>query len=99
MVKVWNQRRSSYRPEADAEYPVPDAQDEGGHGGSDPLLIDEFVRFVREGGRTDTSPVAARMAVAAGVRATQSLRDGGTPRRSPALAPELIAYFERGQER
>jgi predicted dehydrogenase len=99
VVKVWNSRRSGYRGEADAEYPVPDAQDEGGHGGSDPLLIEEFVRFVREGGRTDTSPVAARMAVAAGVRATQSLRDGGTPREVPALDPELIAYFERGQER
>ncbi|MEU5996387.1 Gfo/Idh/MocA family oxidoreductase [Streptomyces sp. NPDC047197] len=99
VVKVWNERRSAYRPEADAEYPVPDAQDEGGHGGSDPLLIEEFVRFVREGGRTDTSPVAARMAVAAGVRATQSLRDGGTPREVPVLDPELIAYFERGQTR
>ncbi|TGA95887.1 Gfo/Idh/MocA family oxidoreductase [Streptomyces sp. MZ04] len=99
VVKVWNSRRSGYRGEADVEYLVPDAQDEGGHGGSDPLLIDEFVRFVREGGRTDTSPVAARMAVAAGVRATQSLRDGGTPREVPTLDPELIAYFERGQTR
>ncbi|MEV8314181.1 Gfo/Idh/MocA family oxidoreductase [Streptomyces sp. NPDC059900] len=99
VVKVWNSRRSGYRAEADAEYLVPDEQDEGGHGGSDPLLIDEFVRFVREGGRTDTSPVAARMAVAAGVRATQSLRDGGTPREVPDLDPELVAYFERGQTR
>ncbi|MEU6993971.1 Gfo/Idh/MocA family oxidoreductase [Streptomyces sp. NPDC046465] len=98
-VKVWNARRSGYRSEADAEYLVPDAEDDGGHGGADPLLIDEFVRFAREGGRTDTSPVAARMAVAAGVRATQSLRDGGTPREVPALDPELIAYFERGQTR
>ncbi|MEU6763134.1 Gfo/Idh/MocA family oxidoreductase [Streptomyces sp. NPDC046853] len=99
VVKVWNSRRSAYRADADAEYLVPDEQDEGGHGGSDPLLIDEFVRFVREGGRTDTSPVAARMAVAAGVRATQSLRDGGTPREVPDLDPELVAYFERGQTR
>ncbi|MEU6123943.1 Gfo/Idh/MocA family oxidoreductase [Streptomyces sp. NPDC047123] len=98
-VKVWNTRRSGYRGEADAVHPVPDAQDAGGHGGADPLLVDEFVRFVREGGRTDTSPVAARMAVAAGVRATESLRDGGTPREVPDLDPELIAYFERGQTR
>ncbi|MEV5976344.1 Gfo/Idh/MocA family oxidoreductase [Streptomyces sp. NPDC052114] len=99
VVKVWNSRRSGYRDEADAVYPVPDAQDDGGHGGADPLLVDEFVRFVREGGRTDTSPAAARMAVAAGVRATESLRDGGTPREVPDLDPELIAYFERGQTR
>ncbi|MYY84418.1 MULTISPECIES: Gfo/Idh/MocA family oxidoreductase [unclassified Streptomyces] len=99
VVKVWNARRSGHRGAADAEYAVPDVQDEGGHGGADPLLVDEFVRFVREGGRTDTSPVAARMAVAAGERATQSLRDGGTPREVPSPDPELTAYFERGQTR
>ncbi|MFI7341642.1 Gfo/Idh/MocA family protein [Streptomyces sp. NPDC050085] len=99
VVKVWNSRRSGHRAEADAAYPVPDAADDAGHGGADPLLIDEFVRFVREGGRTDTSPVAARMAVAAGVRATESLRDGGTPRTVPGLDADLVAYFERGQSR
>ncbi|SEG75892.1 Predicted dehydrogenase [Actinacidiphila yanglinensis] len=96
VVKVWNSRRSAQRTDADAEYPVPE-QDEGGHGGADPLLIDEFLRFVRVGGRTDTSPVAARMAVAAGARATESLRDGGTPREVPPLDPELVAYFDNGQ--
>jgi hypothetical protein len=79
---------------------VPDvAEQDGEHGGADPLLIDEFLRFVRHGGRTDTSPVAARMAVAAGAGATESLRDGGTPRAVPPLDPELVAYFERGQVR
>ncbi|MFJ2395776.1 MULTISPECIES: Gfo/Idh/MocA family protein [unclassified Streptomyces] len=97
VVKVWNSRRSGHRDRADAEYPVPEPPEDAGHGGADPLLIDEFLRFVREGGRTDTSPVAARMAVAAGFRATESLRDGGTAREVPALDPELVAYFERGQ--
>ncbi|MFF2196637.1 Gfo/Idh/MocA family protein [Streptomyces sp. NPDC058157] len=96
-VRVWNARRSSYRAEPDARHPVPAAPSDGGHGGADPLLVDEFLRFVREGGRTDTSPVAARMAVAAGYGATQSLRDGGTPRRVPPLDPLLAAYFENGQ--
>lgn len=98
-VKVWNSRRSGHRRDADATYAVPDVRDDGGHAGADPLLIDEFVRFARQGGTTDTSPVAARMAVAAGVRATQSLRDGGTPREVPGLDPALIAYFEGGQVR
>ncbi|MET8290028.1 Gfo/Idh/MocA family protein [Streptomyces sp. NPDC048448] len=100
VVKVWNSRRSGHRALADAEYPVPEppeGPEDAGHGGADPLLIDEFLRFVREGGRTDTSPVAARMAVAAGFRATESLRDGGSAREVPALDPELVAYFERGQ--
>lgn len=97
VVKVWNGHRSGYRARPDAEYPVPETGGDSAHGGADPLLIDEFLRFVREGGRTDTSPVAARMAVAAGFRATESLRDGGTAREVPAVDPELLAYFERGQ--
>ena len=98
VVRVWNSRRSGYRERPDAEYAVPDVVGQDGeHGGADPLLIDEFLRFVRHGGRTDTSPVAARMAVAAGSGATESLRDGGTPREVPPLDPELVAYFERGQ--
>ncbi|MFH8791358.1 Gfo/Idh/MocA family protein [Streptomyces sp. NPDC017941] len=99
VVRVWNTRRSLYRATGDVEYAVPDVPDDDEHGGADPLLITEFVRFARDGGATDTSPVAARMAVAAGVRATQSLRDGGTPREVPELAPELVAYFARGQVR
>lgn len=99
VVKVWNSRRSGYRAEADAEYLIPDVEQDAEHGGADPLLIDEFLRFVREGGRTDTSPVAARMAVAAGYRATESLRGGGVPYEVPPLDAELVAYFERGQTR
>ncbi|WP_328679827.1 hypothetical protein [Streptomyces sp. NBC_00343] len=52
---------------------------------------------VQDGGRTDTSPVAARTAVAAGAGAIESLCDGGTPREAPPLDPELVACFERGQ--
>ncbi|MBP2479550.1 putative dehydrogenase [Crossiella equi] len=96
VVRVWNTGPTGYRGQADAEHLVPGTEDDD-HGGADPLVVAEFVRFAREGGRTDTSPVAARMAVAAGVRATESLRDGGTPREVPALAPGLRAYFERGQ--
>ncbi|MFJ9341878.1 Gfo/Idh/MocA family protein [Streptomyces sp. NPDC101733] len=96
-VRVWNTRRSGYRPEPDETYEVPDADGPQDHGGADPLLMDEFLRFARDGGATDTSPVAARMAVAAGCGATDSLRDGGTPRRVPPLDPGLVAYFEGGQ--
>lgn len=79
-VKVWNSRRSEYRAEPDETYEIPKAEDDHGHGGADPLIIDEFLRFVREGGVTDTSPVAARMAVAAGYQATSSLRAAWAPR-------------------
>jgi predicted dehydrogenase len=98
-VRVWNARRSGYRPEPDAEYRVSEPADDAEHGGADPLIIDEFLRFVREGGPTDTSPVAARMAVAAGYGATRSLRAGGAVEEVPPLDDDLVAYFEQGLRR
>ncbi|QYN33277.1 Gfo/Idh/MocA family oxidoreductase [Pseudonocardia sp. DSM 110487] len=95
VVKVWNRRRSGYAPDADAEHVLPPSTEV--HAGADRPLMAEFLRFVRDGGRTDTSPVAARMSVAAGVQATASLRAGGKPHDVPPLDPQLVAYFERGQ--
>ncbi|MFD0631058.1 Gfo/Idh/MocA family oxidoreductase [Catenulispora yoronensis] len=97
LVKVWNTGPTGYRADADIAYRVPDAV--GSHGGADGAIMAEFARFVRDGGATDTSPVAARMSVAAGYMATLSLRDGGTPLDVPPLDPELAAYFDRGQVR
>jgi predicted dehydrogenase len=94
-VKVWNSGPSGYREDCDIAYRVPDAQ--GSHGGADTQIMAEFCRFVRDGGVTDTSPVAARMSVAAGYMATMSLRDGGMPYDVPPLDPELAAYFDNGQ--
>jgi predicted dehydrogenase len=95
VVKVWNRRRSGYAPDADAEHRLPPSTQV--HAGADGPLMAEFLRFVREGGRTETSPVGARMSVAAGVQATASLRAAGEPRDVPPLDPQLAAYFERGQ--
>lgn len=97
VVKVWNSGRSDYRADADLEIEIPAA--EGGHAGADPRLVAEFIGFVRDGGATLTSPVAARAAVAAGFAATTSLRSNGIPVDVPALDPELVAYFDRGQTR
>jgi predicted dehydrogenase len=94
-VKVWNTGPTSYRQDCDIAYQVPAAT--GSHGGGDSRVMDEFCRFVRDGGPTDTSPVAARMSVAAGYMATLSLRNGGTPYDVPPLDPALIAYFDAGQ--
>lgn len=44
-----------------------------------------------------TSPVAARMAVAAGDLATRSLRGHGATPAVPPLAPELLEYFGNRQ--
>jgi predicted dehydrogenase len=97
VVKVWNSRRSGYRQDADQVVEIPGSTDH--HGGADPLLVDEYIRFVRNGGNTLTSPVAARAAVAAGYAATTSLRSNGTPIDIPPLDPALVAYFDNGQTR
>lgn len=96
VVRVWNQR-GTYEPNGNLEFPIPAA--EGGHHGADPALFSEFLRFVRVGEPTETSPVAAREAVAAAALAADSMRDGSTPRDVPAVDPRLVAYFETGQHR
>lgn len=95
VVKLWNRRHRGYA-EADEVFPIESAPD-AGHDGADALLVAEFLRFVRDGGLTETSPVAAREAVAAGILATRSLREDGSAIDIPALDPDLVAYFERGQ--
>ena len=93
VVKLWN-RRCSYNADGDEQFAF--APEAGGHGGGDPKIVAEFVRYLRDGGRTTTSPVAARYSVAAGCAATESLRSGGTPVDVPKLDPELAEYFNAG---
>ncbi|GII62500.1 oxidoreductase [Sphaerisporangium krabiense] len=95
VVRVWNAGRRAYDPEGDLTVPV--VAGEGGHGGADEELVDEFVRFARAGGATDTSPVAARDSVAAALGATESLRGGSVPLDVPPLAGDLAEYFANGQ--
>lgn len=83
-IMLWNRRKDSYRLIGD-EVHYGDPVDAGSHGGADPLIVEEFLHFVREGGATTATPQAARMAVAAGCLATASLRQGGVPREIPAL--------------
>ena len=93
-IGLWTKRTPGYA-EPDETVTIQDG--EGGHGGADPRLIAEFLRFAADGGPTQTSPVAARQAVAAGVLAAESLRADGGAREVPALPAELVAYFENGQ--
>lgn len=95
-IKVWNTRSQEGYVDADLEVKIAAAA--GGHGGADPRLIAEFLRFASEGGPTETSPVAARAVVAAGVLATESLRTDGSAKTIPPLREELLAYFAANQE-
>jgi predicted dehydrogenase len=92
-IRVWNQKRSGYRADADLVIPISGAEAEGLHGGADSALVAEFLRFAAVGGPTETSPVAAREAVAAGVAATESLRSGGVPVAVPGPDAAVAEYF------
>jgi len=92
-VKLWNKRQDTFRPEADETFTMELVS--GGHGGGDPRIVAEFVRYVREGGAINTSPVAARYSVAAGCKATESLRSGSAPMDVPELDQELRTYFDQ----
>lgn len=95
-VRVWDQR-TEFKEHGDEEIPIPDVP--GGHHGADPALFAEFLRFVRDSTPTDTSPVAAREAVAAGSMAADSLRKGSAPRDIPPLDPKIRQYFDLGQHK
>ncbi len=93
-IKLWN-RRHLYDPEGDARFPI--KGDDKGHDDADVLTISEFVSFITDGTPTDTSPLGAWYAVAAAIAATDSLRNGSSPRNVPELAPDIITYFTNNQ--
>jgi len=90
-VRVFDRRTDSWAPDEAQIFEI--GEKEGGHGGADPSIVAEFLRYVREGGATDTSPVAGRYAVAAGCAAAESLRNGGNTVVVPPVPDELAAYF------
>ena len=93
-IRIWN-RRHNWHASGDIE--IDPGSSEGDHGGADPRIVAEFIRFAREGGPTATSPIAARNSVATGCLAAESLRTGSEPRDVPPVSAEVAAYFgERG---
>ena len=93
-IHLWTSRRSGPGRPDDVEVI---ARAEGGHGGADPSLVAEFLRFARSGGSTEVSVIAAREAVATGVRGAESIRSGGVPLEVPPVADEIREYFDGGQ--
>lgn len=88
-IFVWNRRRDTYRMIGDEVY-YGDPIAGGSHGGADPMIVQEFLQYVRgEIHETTATPEAARMSVATGYMATMSLRNGGQPYDVPALPKEL----------
>ena len=92
-VHVWTRRGPRSTP--DVIYKLKPAT--GNHGGADEPIVKNFIDFVRFGAKTNTSPVAARQSVAAGVLGHESMRTGNNRRDVPPLREELVKYFENNQ--
>jgi len=84
-IHLWN-RRMGYQEMGNEVFRVPNI--EGGHGGSDPLMIQDFVNFLRGQQRQGATPWDARMAVATGYLGAESLRHGSVPFDLPDCPPE-----------
>jgi len=76
-IHLWNQR-TGYSEMGHEIFRISPA--EGGHGGADPAIVADFIRFLRTGERLGATPMDARMATAAGCLATDSIRNGNVPR-------------------
>ena len=75
IIALWNKRKDNHRLLGDEQRDVTIST--GGHGGADPKIVDEFIRYVRDDAPTSITPVEARNAVATGYYATMSIRNGG----------------------
>ncbi|MBR1951758.1 MAG: Gfo/Idh/MocA family oxidoreductase [Lentisphaeria bacterium] len=94
-VHVWTQK--GLRREPDIIHKI--KLRPGSHGGADVLIAKAFFDFILDNKAPSVSPVAARYAVAAGVQAHYSMRNGNVPADIPPLSPELIEYFDNGQRK
>ncbi|GLX00445.1 Gfo/Idh/MocA family oxidoreductase [Microtetraspora sp. NBRC 16547] len=94
LIRIWD-RRGDYDPDGDDVYRIEGDRD--GHDDADRLAVDEFLRFVARGVATTTSPLAARDAVAAGLAATESLRNGSVPVEVRPADPEVARYLAAHQ--
>ena len=92
-IHVWTQRGPRETP--DIVYKLKPVS--GGHGGADQPTLENFVSFVRDGAKTNTSPIAARQSIAVGVLGHKSMRTGCNRQDIPPLPAEMIEYFENNQ--
>lgn len=76
-IRLWNKRHKQSLADGDEQHRVESVA--GGHDGADPAMIQEFIRYLRDQATPSCPPLAARMCVAAGYQATQSLRNRGVP--------------------
>jgi len=85
VIRIWN-KRGHYNADGNDAVIVKAANE-------DPVIVNDFLHFIREGGKTSATAVAARNSVAAGYQATMSIRSGGKPLNVPPIDPDLEDYI------
>ena len=75
-VCLWNQR-AGYIEHGQETFTLP--YQEGSHGGSDPVMVEDFIQLLRGSTGSGATPLDARMSVAVGCQGTASLRNGSQP--------------------
>ena len=93
VIRVWDHRTNAYSPDANEQIVV-SAERDGGHGGADTVIVEDFLNYIRTGKRLGATPLAARQAVAVGCLATESLRSGNQAFDVPALPPEVASWTD-----
>jgi hypothetical protein len=83
-IALFNKRSRHSPPRGDQQF-YPESR-EGGHGGADPMIVQEFIRYVRDDAPISITPIEARNAVAATYTATMSIRNGGQVMDVPAAS-------------
>lgn len=81
-VHLWN-RRTGYSEMGHEVFRIPHI--DGEHGGSDPCMVEDFLRMLRGQPTAGANPLDARMAAAVGCLATKSLRNGNMPEVVPKV--------------
>lgn len=90
-IMVWNRRSDTYNLIGDEVYRGDAVKTTGGHGGSDRVIVGEFIDYVSgKISETTATPEAARMSVATGCQAADSLRNGGQPLDVPPINEGIL---------
>ena len=76
-VHRWNGRMVHSSQEGNEVFRIPHLK--GTHGGADPLVVDDFINFLRGHEPLGAKPLDARMAVAVGCLGAASVRGGSLP--------------------
>jgi predicted dehydrogenase len=84
LLKTWTRRIASTNL-MDADETIRVVSGSGGHGGADQVIVDEFLNYIRNGGPTTATPIAARNSVAVGCQAAHSMRNGNIPMDIPGI--------------